>query len=57
MIIQQSRQSSGGCASWFSVITATFAASNFSMTEIRAFMSVWEGNNDGALQQLFHSRA
>lgn len=39
------------------MITATFAASNFSMTEIRAFMSVWEGTNDEALQQRFHSRA
>lgn len=55
--MEQSSQSSGGHERRFSVITATFAASYFSMTEIRAFMSVWEGNNDGALQQPLHSRA
>lgn len=38
------------------MITARFAASNFSVSEIRAFMSVWEADNDGALQRLLYSR-
>lgn len=57
MWIDESSQSCGGRERRFSVITARFAASNFSVSEIRAFMSFWEADNDGALQRLLYSRA